>query len=287
MSRLESASPRSILVIGASDTGKTTLIEQMLDVWNPGEPIAVVDCDVGQSRLGPPTTIGWGVVEPPTGSPAASRQRGWSGVVMRGFAFTGAVSPEGNVEVFLDALSHMLLAARREASKLIIDTTGLVTGDIGALLKSRKVALVQPDLVLALQRERELEEVLACVDGVRIERLMASSACTRRSLEDRTTYRNRQLARYFVNSARHGFSLRNLRVLGLGPDWPRQEVVRSPAALIDRMVGLRDAGGKDLALGLLREYDPESQAVTMLTPLKDASAVTTLAIGSVRWPEDS
>lgn len=283
LSRLESTSPHTVLVIGASDTGKTSLIEQVLDAWNPGEPIAAVDCDVGQSRLGPPTTIGWGVVGPTTMKPAT----GWSRVVVRGFAFTGAVSPEGNVEVFLDAVSRMVAAARRAASRLIIDTTGLVTGEIGASLKSRKAALIRPDLVVAIQREGELEDLLAGITGVAIERVVVSSHCVRRSLAERTAYRNRQLARYFVRSTTHRIPLDRLTLTGLGPDWPGGKVVVSPAALSDRVVGLRDAQGNDVALGLLREHDRERRAVTLLAPLQDPSAAATLAVGSVRWPESS
>lgn len=271
---LERKNPRVTLVLGASDTGKTTLVEQLLSDWNTASPTAVVDCDVGQSRLGPPTTIGWGLVTPPF--------EGWHRVAVRGMAFTGSVSPESNVETFLHAASRMVQAARLSASRLLVDTTGLVTGELGVALKTHKVVIINPDLILALQRDTELEPLLAVLPRVPIERLAASPECARRSLSERAAYRDKQFARYFANSVKHRFALDHLRLIGVGPDWPTDHVVRSPAALLDRVVGLQDAHGEDLALGLVRECERTTLAV--MTPLRDLSAVTTIAVGSIRWP---
>jgi len=276
LSLLEHRNPRVILVLGASDTGKTTLIEQLLSAWDPGEPIAVVDCDVGQSHLGPPTTIGWSLITKPF--------TGWHGVAVRGVAFIGAVSPEGDLEGFLQATGQIVKQARQAASRFIVDTTGLVNGELGMTLKRRKIELVNPDLIFAIQRDRELEELLAHIDQRPIERVPASSLCVRRSLAERAAYRDRQFARYFANSTTQRLLLNQVKLIGLGPDWRTGEVVLSPAALIDRVVGLRNAQGEDLALGLLRELDLTTQTLAVFTPLRDVSAVTTVAIGSIQWP---
>lgn len=268
--------PRSILILGASDTGKTILIQHLLAEWNPVEPIAVVDCDVGQSHLGPPTTIGWGLVTLPF--------LGWSRVAVRGIAFTGSVSPEGNLDAFLQATARMVDAATRTRSRLIVDTTGLVNGELGKTLKTRKVDLLKPDLILAIQRDKELEELLAFLPHGSIERLTASPGCVRRSLSERAAYRDKQLARYFANSVKQILALDRLKFIGLGSEWHTSQVALSPALLSDRIVGLRTVHGEDLALGLLRKVEPEQNILAVLTPLRDVSSVTTIAIGSVRWP---
>ena len=278
LAALERRQPRSILLLGASDTGKTTLIEQLLTEWNAADSIAVVDCDVGQSHLGPPTTIGWGLVEPPF--------EGWHRAPVRGLAFTGVVSPEGNVETFLQATTRMVQAARQAAPRLLVDTTGLVSGELGKTLKTRKVKAIKPDLILAIQRNTELEELLAAIAHVPIERLRASPACGRRTLAERAAYRDKQFARYFANSVKQRLPLDRLRLIGVGPDWSTGHVARSSAALLDRVVGLQHAAGEDLALGLIRELDAERNSVAVFTPLRDVSGVTTLAVGSVRWPTE-
>ncbi len=268
--------PRTILVLGASDTGKTTLIEQLLADWHPGEAVAVVDCDVGQSHVGPPTTIGWGLIE--------GSFRGWHQVTVRDMAFTGSVSPEGNLEMFLGAVSHIVQAARQVATYLVVDTTGLITGELGNTIKARKIELIKPDLILAIQQEQELEELLASLPPGPVERVPASAACIRRSLAQRAAYRDRQFARYFANSTKQTFSLPHMTLIGLGPDWPQTRVIPSPSALMDRVVSLRNRRGEDRALGLVREVNLDANTLTIFTPLRDVSAITTIAVGSIRWP---
>ena len=211
LAELERRRPRSILLLGACDTGKTTLLEALLKTADSGSPIAVVDCDVGQSRLGPPTTVGWGLVTPPF--------PGWPRIAARGIAFTGAVSPDGNLETFLDAVARMVHAARQAAPRLIVDTTGLVSGELGQAVKTRKIALIAPELILALEHDQELAPILASCASIPIRRLRPSPQVIRRSLPQRDAYRDRQLARYFANAVTHALPLAGLRCLGLGPDW--------------------------------------------------------------------
>ena len=57
---------RTILLLGATDTGKTTFLTWLANILLAQERrIAIVDADVGQSSLGPPTTIGLSVVTAP------------------------------------------------------------------------------------------------------------------------------------------------------------------------------------------------------------------------------
>lgn len=52
----------TIMVLGGADTGKTTLIEYLADLLANKFSVGIVDCDTGQSHIGPPTTIAWGRV---------------------------------------------------------------------------------------------------------------------------------------------------------------------------------------------------------------------------------
>jgi polynucleotide 5'-kinase involved in rRNA processing len=199
-------------------------------------------------------------------------------------AFTGSVSPEGHLDTFLDAASRITQAARQMACRLLIDTTGLVDGELGYTVKRRKVERLKPDLIIALQRERELEELLAALPSFPVERLTPPSGCLRRSLAERAAYRDRQFARYFVNAVKQTLSLRRTRLVGLEPEWATRTIPLSLAALMDRVVGLRNAQGEDLALGLIRDIDTQHGTLTVFTPLRDISSITTIAVGSVRWP---
>ena len=151
-SLLSTTAPQTILLLGASDTGKTTLIEQTLHGWTPPGPIALVDCDVGQSRLGPPTTVAWSVLEQPF--------EAWTKLPVQEFVVTGAVSPEGNLDIFLSAVQRIVASARRYSPRVLIDTTGLISGELGVELKQRKLALLRPDVVVALEGNDELAPFL-------------------------------------------------------------------------------------------------------------------------------
>lgn len=54
---------------------------------------------------------------------------------------------------------------------------------------------------------------------------------------------------------------------------------------MDRVIGLRTAQGEDVALGLVRDVDLERRRVALLTPARDVSRVTTIVVGSIRWPD--
>ena len=55
-----------VVVIGESDTGKTTLVTALANAaFARGFGVGIVDADLGQSEIGPPTTIGLGRVRGP------------------------------------------------------------------------------------------------------------------------------------------------------------------------------------------------------------------------------
>lgn len=50
------------MILGGSDTGKTSLVEYIANLLVSKFKVGIVDCDMGQSHIGPPTTIAWGRV---------------------------------------------------------------------------------------------------------------------------------------------------------------------------------------------------------------------------------
>src|SRR5512134_988962 len=82
-------SPGVVVLLGASDTGKTTLGRILMERWRAaGKVVGFVDGDIGQSSIGPPTTVGLAMFPPndpltPCASPL-TRQ------------FVGSTSPPGH-----------------------------------------------------------------------------------------------------------------------------------------------------------------------------------------------
>ncbi len=46
------------LLLGAADTGKTSLVLALANELSAQRPVGIVDADIGQSHIGPPTTVG-------------------------------------------------------------------------------------------------------------------------------------------------------------------------------------------------------------------------------------
>ena len=76
---------RVVMVIGRVDTGKSTFCRHLASVAiKRGLKVGIVDADVGQSWIGPPTTVGMKIF---TQDPAPA-------LFPDSFYFVGSVSPE-------------------------------------------------------------------------------------------------------------------------------------------------------------------------------------------------
>ncbi len=172
-------SPDSVvLFLGATDVGKTTLIRQLHRQLG-GE---VIDADVGQSWLGPPTCISRGALLDDQLQLSSSY-------------FVGDISPRGHFVQVLSGVAHCLRGAARP---LLIDTDGYIAGEAARAYKSELIRLVRPQLLVLLQRAGELSYYkLYAHHGIRVielpvthggskareERIRAREAAFRYSLQ--------------------------------------------------------------------------------------------------------
>jgi polynucleotide 5'-hydroxyl-kinase GRC3/NOL9 len=188
---------RKILLLGATDTGKTTFVTWLANTLQmQGRRIAIVDADVGQSSLGPPTMISLGVVA----QPFQTLQQ----LTPAGLYFVGSTSPRGHLVPVVVGTKRMVERAQTlGVDQVMIDTCGFISGDGGLALKRYQIALVNPDVVVCLQRAHECERILRAFrygQRPRVLRLQASHACRRRAIDERRLYRERALRTYFARS---------------------------------------------------------------------------------------
>ncbi len=202
------------LLLGASDSGKTTLARWLLgSLMAAGRRVAFLDGDIGQSTVGPPATVG--LTLPSAGLPSPFLNSiGWR--------FIGAVSPAREMLPLAVALKRLAeKASAMGAEVLLIDTTGLVHGPLGRRLKFHKIDLLAPQHLIALQRENELEPILRLCEGrksLNISRLPVSPHATLRSHPARRAYRAQRFSDYFQSSSPLELSLRDVSIQG---SWPQ------------------------------------------------------------------
>lgn len=146
-----------VMIMGAPDTGKTTfatfLANQALE---KGISVAVIDSDIGQSDIGPPSTIGLAFVH--------NTINNISDIAADKFYFVGTTSVQDVCDMVL-GLTNLVEKAKERAELVIIDTCGYVLGDTGRRLKVMKLQSINPDFVVAFQRREELHPILRTWEG--------------------------------------------------------------------------------------------------------------------------
>ncbi len=201
--------PRPVVacVIGAVDTGKTTFCAYLANaLLERNVRAAVVDADVGQSDIGAPGTIGWGAMERAVSHP--------SEIPCCGCYFVGSTAPVGLLLPTVIGTKKMTDAALQSGAEVVIvDTTGLVHGSLGRELKSRKIEILMPSFVLALQRYGELEPILRGWDNsahVQIHRLNVSEQVQRKSPSQRQATREEKFRQHFASAQLRTISLQQI-----------------------------------------------------------------------------
>lgn len=186
-----------VLVIGSTDTGKTTFCRFLVELGvSRGLKVALVDADVGQSQIGPPTTIGLKIF---------SQSPDWDDIEADYLYFVGWISPEGHLLRCVTGVRLMAdVALRAGADFAVIDTTGYVKG-IGAIaLKQRKIEIIQPHHLVCIQHSGELDAIVSGYDAsrsIKVHRFSPHEAAAPKTSKYRRNYRESRIERYFSETA--------------------------------------------------------------------------------------
>ena len=250
------AGRRVTMLVGGVDTGKTSLATYLANgLRQRGFRVGVVDADLGQSEIGPPTTIGLGLVG------RALDRLGDSDVA--GLAFVGSTSPRGFVTATVAGTRQMVeRAAALGLDRVIVDTCGLIDGPLGRALKTRKIEAVAPDLVICLEREGECG--FMSDPSTAILRLPVGGQASSRSAAERRRHRGAALEAYFRAAMPRRLLVSDLtfRSMADGAAETRRDLDLEGA-----LVGLDDDAGHTLGLGVIRAADDHGLLID--TPVYD------------------
>jgi len=268
------------ILIGATDTGKSTLAQFLIShLCQRGLKVGLVDADIGQSFLGPPATISlalfkshpdWDILlSPPE------------------IFFVGSTTPEGHFPAHLKGVRRMVdKAISYGPDVILVDTTGFILGEAGRELKRRKIDLLSPHFILALQKKDEIEPILEQYQEntlYKIYRMPLSEQVRSRSMEERRTNRTNKFRDYFKSSVIQELAIEEIQIEGevldpKGDSLPLNWSLRINGLLI----GLKDRSDDTLALGLIRNYVEEKKVVRISTPLREKERVKALQLSSLR-----
>ncbi|MCL4437322.1 MAG: hypothetical protein M1387_11510 [Thaumarchaeota archaeon] len=135
---------KRVVVVGATDSGKSTLSTYLLNTaLSKGLSAGVVDEDVGQGDLAPPGCVGGAVLQ--------THVFDLRDVEADLLGFVGAISPVGVEDVVRKEVS--LVAQRLEASGssfTVINTDGYISSE-GVVFKAKMINDLHPDAVVCFE----------------------------------------------------------------------------------------------------------------------------------------
>lgn len=264
LKKVSARSARKIMLLGGSDAGKTTLAEALSDILSRKGRTGILDLDMGQSHIGPPTTLAWGLLE--------GGFKSWERIKAEEIYFTGALSPPGNMLPSIAGARLLMDNALARCSKLIIDTTGLISGPLGRLYKQYKVDLLRPDVILAVQETGELEHIISPYRLMRrpvIVRLPASPLAMAKGIPMRTGHREALFRAYFGGARSF-----EVDTYSCGVRYTRED---DSATLEGRLISFRDRMDKDICLGIIERAD--NGKLIVRSPLKAGVEYSCIVIG--------
>lgn len=259
----------SIMILGQSDTGKSTLARFLFEqALERNGPAAYIDADLGQQILGPPGAISVAVANDKdrTALPPLESSR---------MCFVGNTTPRGHfVQLLLGLHKLQEHAVAQGALTTIVDTSGFINPMQGAaVLKWAKVDLLKPGLVIAMQSEREMEPILAPLRrlmGERLRVLSPSQEVGQRTTEERQAHRAQRYQEYFQQAQQVQLSYRRLAVFPQRSFTPGQ------------LLALNDESGFALALAVIEQVEEAKQALSIRTPWWGAGKVASLYLGALK-----
>ncbi len=212
-----------VLVLGGTDHGKTTWVKDTAQALAAGGlNIGVVDCDIGQSEIGPPGTVGAAFAA------AGTEFKSLRDLPPLGGYFVGAVSPVRQIlTVCTGAVSMARVAKRAKPDLVLVDTDGMVTGGAARAYKKKLAELLLPQVVVALTRKSEMDPLLALfshLDAPEVWRVPVPPEARRKTPATRTTRRAARFLSTMDGARSQTFTLDEVALtntgLGLGEPVP-------------------------------------------------------------------
>jgi len=255
------------LILGAADTGKTTLAAALAKRLAPSRPVGIVDADIGQSHIGPPTTVGWAV--------ATEHHSDFLQLFAAGISFVGDVTPVGHLLQLTAAIIQSVNQASKAAELIIVDTPGFVSGPAASALWWTVQHVLNPKLILAVQNNDELSDILAGLHHLssHLEIIQPPSQIKAKSPQERRAYRQSQFNKYFQDSLLHNINLSDIAVQAT---WNLSR--NSP---VSHIAALRKRDGTDVAIGIIKDWHSDKNIAAIKAPQLEMREIRCLIIGDV------
>lgn len=201
--------PVVVVVMGEVDSGKTSFCTYLANkALREKHKVAIIDADLGQSDIGPPSTIGFCCLNLPISDPFLLRAED--------AYFIGTTTPSGAINEVIDKLAKMKDVSLQKASNfLVINTDGWVLGEEAVQYKLRLVKRIAPSVVVGIQQQDELKLILTALKEIKVISIESPPAIKKRDREKRKILRELSYKKYLKRAKVQSFPLSWVKVEGV------------------------------------------------------------------------
>lgn len=201
--------PVIVVVMGEVDSGKTSFCTYLANkALRKKRKVAIIDADLGQSDIGPPSTIGFCRLTLPI--------RDLFLLKAENAYFIGTTTPSGALNKVIDELAGMKAEGLKKAVDfLVINTDGWVLGEEAVQYKLRLLKRIAPSVVVGIQQQNELTPILTALKGIKVISIESPSAIKKRDREKRKILRELSYRKYLKGAKMQSFPLSWVKVEGI------------------------------------------------------------------------
>jgi len=198
----------TVMVMGGVDSGKTSFCTYLANkALRMRRKIAIIDGDLGQSDIGPPSTIGFSLVATPI--------KDLFEMEAENAYFVGLTSPSRAVNRVVEGLNTLKgRVLEKGINFLIVNTDGWIEGEDAARYKIRLTEMVAPDIVVGIQQGDELTPILTALRGTKTLIIDSPLVIHKRNREKRKVLRELSYKKYLKEARVQSFPLNWVRVEG-------------------------------------------------------------------------
>ena len=198
--------PIIVMVIGGVDTGKTSFCTFLLNsAVKKNLKTGIIDADLGQSDVGPPSTIGFNFVSEPINDLFE--------VDAKDAIFIGSTSPSGVLDKLTFGINYLKdILVTDGADFVIINTDGWIRGEEAAEYKIKLVESVAPSAIVGMQAENELATILDDFKSSKALIIKSPKLIHPRNREKRKLLRELSYKKYMKGAKMQSLSFRWVKV---------------------------------------------------------------------------